>query len=125
MQVFQIDEPFLLAACDRIVDKIPEAFVLGRILAEQGQFDVAINETDSGIALAPNDPASNYFYSASGDKDCAAETLNRSGKPAEALEIAENAMRNTESGKETLDAWLAYIDQAVDGSPDLRQLGTD
>lgn len=27
-QVFQIDEPFFLAARDRIVDKIPEAFVL-------------------------------------------------------------------------------------------------
>ena len=28
LQVFQIDEPFLLAARDRVVDKIPEAFVL-------------------------------------------------------------------------------------------------
>jgi adenylate cyclase len=66
--------------------------ILGRILAEQGQFDAALAETDRGIALAPNDAASNYFCSASGDNDWAAETLIRSGKPAEALAIAEQAM---------------------------------
>jgi hypothetical protein len=38
--------------------------------------------------------------------------------------IAENAMRGTEEGKQTLDAWLTYIDKAVDGTT-LRQIGMD
>jgi adenylate cyclase len=67
--------------------------VLGAILAEQGQFDAAIAETDRGIALAPNDAGSSYFCLASGDSDWAAETLLRSGKPTEALDLAQKAMR--------------------------------
>jgi hypothetical protein len=38
--------------------------------------------------------------------------------------IAENAMRGTEEGAQTLEAWLAYIDAAVDG-PLPRQIGVD
>jgi adenylate cyclase len=67
--------------------------ILGNILAEQGQFDAAIAETNRGIALAPNDPGSNYFCSASGDSDWAALTLIWSGKPNDALDLAQKAMQ--------------------------------
>jgi adenylate cyclase len=84
--------------------------ILGRILAEQRQFDAAIAETDRGIALAPNNAASNYFCSASGDKDWAAETLNRSGKPAEALEIAREATRRDPRNRDfhLMEIGIAY-----------------
>jgi hypothetical protein len=38
--------------------------------------------------------------------------------------IAENAMRTTEAGSQTLEAWFAYIDRAVDG-PVVRALGME
>jgi adenylate cyclase len=74
-------------------DSDPTAHViLGRILLEQRQFDAAVAETDRGIALAPNE-AGNYFCLSSGNSDWAADTLNWSGRPAEAIDISEKAMR--------------------------------
>jgi adenylate cyclase len=74
-------------------DSHPTAHVIeGRIRLEKGQFDAAASETERGIALAPNDTG-NYYCSASGNVDWAADTLNWSGKPAEALEVAERAIR--------------------------------
>ena len=74
-------------------DSHPTAHViLGRLLLEQGQFEAAAAETDRGIALAPNDTG-NYYCAASGNVDWAADTLNRSGRPAQALEITEKAIR--------------------------------
>jgi adenylate cyclase len=74
-------------------DSHPTAHViLGRILLEQQQFDAAVAETDRGIALAPNE-AGNYFCLSSGNSDWAADTMNWSGKPTEAIEISERAMR--------------------------------
>jgi adenylate cyclase len=74
-------------------DSDPTAHViLGRILLEQRQFDAAVTETDRGIALAPNE-AGNYFCLSSGNSDWAADTLNWSGRPAEAIDISEKAMR--------------------------------
>src|SRR5713101_4146097 len=66
--------------------------ILGRILAEQRQFDAAIAETHRGIALAPNEAGGNYFFLARRDSDWAADTLNWSGKPAEALDLVQKAM---------------------------------
>jgi adenylate cyclase len=74
-------------------DSDPTAHVIsGRILLEQRQFDAAVTETDRGIALAPNE-AGNYFCLSSGNSDWAADTLNWSGRPAQAIEISEKAMR--------------------------------
>jgi TolB-like protein/class 3 adenylate cyclase len=74
-------------------DSDPTAHViLGRILLEQGQLDAAVAETDRGIALNPNE-AGNYFCLSSGNSDWAADTLNWSGKPTEAIDISEKAMR--------------------------------
>jgi len=67
--------------------------ILGRILAEQQQFDAAIAETERGIALAPNDSGGNYICLAGADSDWAADTLNSSGKPAEALDLVNKATR--------------------------------
>jgi adenylate cyclase len=77
----------------KLDDSHPTAHViLGRLLLEQRQFDAAVAETDRGIALAPNDTG-NYYCTASGDSDWAADTMNWAGRPAEALEIAEKAIR--------------------------------
>jgi len=66
-------------------DSHPIAHVLlGRLLVEHGQYDAAIVEIHRAIGLAPNS-ANAYFL--------AAETLTVSGKPSEALEIAQKAMR--------------------------------
>jgi adenylate cyclase len=74
-------------------DSDPTAHViLGRILLEQRQFDAAVAETDRGIALAPNEEG-NYFCLSSGNSDWAADTMNWSGRSAEAIEISEKAMR--------------------------------
>jgi adenylate cyclase len=56
----------------------------GCYLAYNGQHDAAIAEAQRAIALAPN-YGFNYFW--------VADTLNTSGKPAEALEMALKAMR--------------------------------
>ena len=66
--------------------------ILGRILAEQGRFEEAITENERGVALDINDAGGNYFCLASRDSDWAADTLNWSGKPAEALDLAQRAM---------------------------------
>jgi TolB-like protein/class 3 adenylate cyclase/Flp pilus assembly protein TadD len=66
--------------------------ILGRIQAEQQRFDSAVAETERGISLAPNAAGGNYFCLARGDSDWAADTLNWSGKPAEALSVSEKAM---------------------------------
>jgi adenylate cyclase len=78
----------------KLDDSHAAAHVLrGRILLERGQFDLAAAETDRGIKLAPKDVGA-FYCSAGGTRDWAADTLNWSGKPAEALEIAENALRH-------------------------------
>src|SRR5262249_30660784 len=53
--------------------------------------EAAVAQTRLGISLAPND-AGNYLCLATGNSDWAADTLNVSGKPAEALDLARNAM---------------------------------
>jgi tetratricopeptide (TPR) repeat protein len=74
-------------------DSHPAAHVIwGRILLEQRHFDAAAVETERGIALAPNDTG-NSFCLASGSRDWEADTLNWSGRSAEALKIEEEAIR--------------------------------
>jgi adenylate cyclase len=74
-------------------DSHPTAhMILGRLLLQNHQLDAAVTETHRGIALAPND-AGNYFCLASGNSDWAADTMNWSGRPAEALDLEEKAMR--------------------------------
>jgi len=97
--------------------------ILGRLLAEQQQFDAAIAETDRGIALAPN-YAFNNFCLASGN-DWAADTLNRSGKPAEALEVAEKGMRSDPRNRDLhlMEIGLAYynLGRSLEAVPVLKR----
>jgi adenylate cyclase len=66
-------------------DTVPYAHaILSVLLAYQQHYTAAIAEADRAIALAPN-LGGNYLW--------VAEALNTSGKPAEALEIAQKAMR--------------------------------
>jgi adenylate cyclase len=66
-------------------DSVPYAHaVLSVLLAYQQHYDAAIAEANRAIALAPN-LGGNYLW--------VAEALNQSGKPVEALEIAQKAMR--------------------------------
>jgi adenylate cyclase len=68
-------------------------FILGITLAEQGQVDVALSEAHRGIALDPNGATANWFCSGTGaGTDWAAASLLWSGKPAEALDIAQKAI---------------------------------
>jgi len=66
--------------------------ILGRLLLQNRQPEEAVAETRRGIALAPND-SGNFYCLASGNSDWAADTMNWSGKPAEALELEEQATR--------------------------------
>jgi adenylate cyclase len=85
--------------------------ILGRILAEQGQFDAAIVETDRGIALSPNEAGGTYFCLAQRDSDWAADTLNWSGKPAEALDLGQKAMSRDPSRRDfhLMEIGVAYF----------------
>jgi adenylate cyclase len=58
--------------------------MLGRLLPYKGQYDQAIAECQRSLAIAP-DLAYDYVW--------IAETLTLAGKPAEAIGIAEKAMR--------------------------------
>jgi adenylate cyclase len=99
--------------------------ILGRILAEQGRFDEAIMETERGVALDINDAGGNYFCLASRDSDWAADTLNSSGKPAEALDLAQRAMSRDPRRREfhLMEIGLAYynLGRARDAVPILKQ----
>jgi adenylate cyclase len=84
-------------------DSHPYARVmLGRLLVEHGHYDAAIAEIHRAIAIAPN-LASTYFL--------AAETLSVSGKPGEALEIAQKAMRLDPKNSDwyLMQVGLAYL----------------
>jgi adenylate cyclase len=89
-------------------DSNPYAHVtLGRILAEQRQPDAAVTETERGLAL--NDTG-NYYCSVNGSSDWAADTMNWLGRPAQALEIVEQAIRRDPINRDfhLAEAGLAY-----------------
>src|SRR4029434_9110972 len=66
-------------------DSLPVAHsVLGIVYAQHQQYDQASVEGDRAIALDPNN-ADSYALQA--------ETLNRAGRPVDALRAAEQAMR--------------------------------
>jgi adenylate cyclase len=93
-------------------DSDPASHVIyGRILLEQRHFDEAAAETERGIELAPNDTG-NSFCLASGSRDWEADTLNWSGKPAEALKIEEDAvLRDPKNGDfHLMEMGVAYYE---------------
>jgi adenylate cyclase len=85
--------------------------ILGRILAEQDRFDAAVAETERGIAMSPNTAGGTYFCLAQRDSDWAADTLNWSGKPAEALDLAQKAMSRDPSRRDfhLMEIGVAYF----------------
>jgi adenylate cyclase len=74
----------------------------GCLLAYTGQHDAAIAEAHRAIALSPN-WSFDYYW--------AAETLNVSGKPAEALEVVQKAMRIDPVNRDLylLEVGMAYL----------------
>jgi adenylate cyclase len=82
-------------------DSVPYAHaILSVVLAYQHYFDAAIAEANRAIALAPN-LGGNYFW--------VTEALNESGKPAEALEAAQKAMRIDPVNR---DLYLLHVGEA-------------
>src|SRR5690242_4362370 len=82
-------------------DSAPYAHaILSVVLAYQHHYDAAIAEANRAIALAPN-LGGNYFW--------VTEALNESGKPAEALEAAQKAMRIDPVNR---DLYLLHVGEA-------------
>jgi len=82
-------------------DSVPYAHaILSVLLAYQHHYDAAIAEANLAIGLAPN-LGGNYFW--------VTEALNESGKPAEALEAAQKAMRIDPVNR---DLYLLHIGEA-------------